>query len=408
MGGPVCSANVSNQDVSSNARFVFRGAKGLEVRKDAVAIHQATHVLSGRESILRMREMLIEFSLSCGQSGTMEDITYFLTKPGLLKRIPKLYLIAKTENLRLEQITVGDLMGVVLLFEYKILGVGMRAFATNDRSGRGTMLALPFQRLKVAAIVSRALLDRGAHVIMLSFRTGIGDGDKRDAEIFDVPTLRRTTAKWARRERTIAAYLPLEMTYEGTLAKIGQRTRRNMRYYRRRAEAQLGCRFISKVEIDREEYLAFNRGCMFPVPDRVALWRLDNQKELTQPVLMGMKDKDGSWLSILGGRRHQDRTEILWQMNRDGLPTHSLSTAIRSYYIEHEIGRGMKRFYAEGGTAHSLHHSFVEEELTDLVVVRQSGVAQLMKKLTTRWVPSDNELAGVPGRIKICPAANSH
>ncbi len=108
---------------------------------------------------------------------------------------------------------------------------------------------------------------------------------------------------------------------------------------------------------------------------------------------MGMKDKDGRWLGILGGRRYKDRMEILWQMNRDGLPTYSLSTVMRSYCMEHEIGRGMKRLYFEGGTSHPLHNSFVEEELMDLVVVRQSPIAQMMKRLAKRRVSPDNELA---------------
>ncbi len=356
-------------------------------------VRHGVHVVRGSDSILRMREMLIELSLRCGQPGTMEDVTYFLSKPGLLKRVPQLCLIAKRQNLLPEQITVDDLLGALLLYEYEVMGFGMRAFATNDRSGRGTMLALPFQRLKVAAIASRVLLDRGAHMIMLSFRMGSGEADKEDARAFDLPAGRRITADWAWRERTISAYLPLEATYDETLAKLGQKTRRNMRYYRRRAESQLGCTLVPEMAISREEYLAFNRECMYPVAEYVAAWRYDTQKTLTEPVLMGMKDKDGRWLGILGGRRYKDRMEILWQMNRDGLPTYSLSTVMRSYCMEHEIGRGMKRLYFEGGTSHPLHNSFVEEELMDLVVVRQSPIAQMMKRLAKRRVSPDNELA---------------
>jgi hypothetical protein len=257
------------------------------------------------------------------------------------------------------------------------------------------MLALPEQRLKVASIASRVLLDRGAHIVMLSFRAAGEEADKE--EIFGLGILpsSRITADWTWREREIAAYLPLEDTYEGTLAKLGQKTRSNMRYYRRRAETQLGCRFITPVEISPEEYVRFNRECMFRVRDHVALWRLKAMEDLRDPVLMGIKDREGRWMSLLGGRRYKDRMEILWQMNRDGLPTHSLSTVMRSYCMEHEIGRGMKRLYIEGGTAHSVHHSFVREELVDLVAVRRSPVAWVMKKVAKRLVSLDNELADV-------------
>jgi hypothetical protein len=367
------------------------------VASDAANFRYPVHVVRGSEAILRMRAMLLEFSERCHQSGTMEDLTYFLSKPGLLKRVPNLLLIPKRQNLRLEEVRVDDLMGALFLYEFNVLGFGLRAFATNDRSGRGTMLALPHHRLKVAAIASRVLLDRGAYVIMLSFRLGSGEADKESMEMFKFPpsSPSRMTAQWARREREIAGYLPLLENYDATLATIGQKTRRNLRYYRRRAESQLGCMLLPEVVISVEEFLAFNRECMYPVADHVARWRLNTMKQLTEPVIMGLKDKDGRWLSLLGGRRNKDRTEILWQMNRDGLSSFSLSTVMRSYCIEHEIERGMKRLYMEGGTAHSVHHSFVREELMDLVVIRRSAVALLMKKFAQHRVSPDNELADV-------------
>ena len=342
-----------------------------------------------------MRELLIEFSERCGQPGTMDDLSYFLSKPGLLKRVPSLFLIVRRQNLKLEELVVDDLMGALFLYEYSVLGYGIRAFATNDRSGRGTMLALPEQRLKVAALASRVLVDRGAHIVMLSFRSGSEGAGKEDMQGFDFLPSSGIRAEWAWREREIAAYLSLEDTYDGTLAKMGQKTRSNMRYYRRRAETQLGCRFITSVEISPAEYVRFNRECMYPVPEYVALWRLKTMEDLSDPVLMGMKDREGRWLSLMGGRRYKDRMEILWQMNRDGLPNHSLSTVMRSYCIEREIGWGMKRLYIEGGTKHSVHHSFVREELVDLVAVRRSPIARVMRKLAKHRVSPDNELADV-------------
>ena len=53
-----------------------------------------------------------------------------------------------------------------------------------------------------------------------------------------------------------------------------------------------------------------------PLRGRSQSWRYDSLKDVETPLLMGMKDKDGRWLSLLGGRRHHDGTEILWQMNR--------------------------------------------------------------------------------------------
>jgi hypothetical protein len=304
-------------------------------------------------------------------------------------------LVVKRPDLKVEELTVDDLVGALFLYEYSVLGFGIRAFATNDRSGRGTMLALPKERVKVAAEASRVLLDRGAHMIMLSFQPGTENARKEEMGGVELPASKGVRGEWTWRQRQIPAYLPLEDTYDGTLAKIGTKTRRNLRYYHRRAETHLGCRVVTEVEIGREEFLAFNRECMYPVPDYVAMWRYDTLTKLGEPVLMGMKDGDGRWLGLLGGRRHKDRMEVLWQMNRAGLSAYSLSTVMRSYCMENEIGRGMKRLYFEGGTAHSLNHSFVKEELMDLVVARRSLVARVMKMLAKRTVSPDNELADV-------------
>jgi hypothetical protein len=356
------------------------------------SIRCGVHLARGFDSILRLKPMLVEFSLRCGQPGTMEDLAYFLSKPGALPREPHLYLIVKRPNLTLDQITLDDLVGALLLYEFQVLGRGVRAFATNDRSGRGTLLALPFERLKVASFISRTLLDRGAHMIMLSFRTGTDHADKENPELFHLPS-NGIPARWASRERSVPAYMLIEDSFDNTLANLGKRTRRNLRYYRRLAEEELGCQFIPEIEISNEDFLAFNRETMFAPRNPVACWRYRMQNQLTGPVMMGLKDRDGRWLSILGGRRIDDRMEILWQMNREGLPNYSLSTVLRAYCIEHEASRGTKRLYLEGGTSHSLQNSFLTEELTDLVVVRRSVVGKTMEQLARRWIYGDNELA---------------
>src|SRR5579864_4343897 len=96
-------------------------------------IPHALHVVRGSENILAMREVLLVFSELCGQPGTMDDLSYFLSKPGLLTRVPCLFLVVKRSNLKLEELGVDDLIGALFLYEYSVLGYGIRAFATNDR-----------------------------------------------------------------------------------------------------------------------------------------------------------------------------------------------------------------------------------------------------------------------------------
>ena len=349
------------------------------------------HFVTGREPVLRLGQGLMEFSELCGQSGSMHDLAYFLSKPGALPRIPHLLLLGASD-LDLRMPRLADLVGAVLIFEQQIGGFGMGAFATNDRSGRSTLLARPQDRMRVAAMASRALIDRGAHLVLMSFRAQ--DSSEPASPVQPFPAEGgRYRAHWARRERSIPGYLPLSVTFDATLAGVGTRTRRNLRYYRRRAEAELGCVFVPEVEVTREELLSFNKECMFAVSKQVAAWRHDSLKELSGPVFMGMKDKEGRWLSMLAGRRYLDRSEILWQMNRDSLAEYSLGTAMRAYFIEREIAHGSRRLYTEGGTPHSMRHSFVPEGLTDLVIKRDSLVAKAMQIAARRFVRPDNDLS---------------
>lgn len=348
------------------------------------------HVVRGRDAVLRTQSVLAEFSERCGQAGALDDIGYFLSKPGMFTRVPHLLLVSKSDTLNVEDMTPDMLLGALLVYRYTGLGVGLGLYTTNDRSGRGTLLAPAELRAWIASRASLWLLERGALAVMISYRdaglpanqteiAGDDDGGER--------------LRWVRREREVMEYLPLEPTYDATLATIGQRTRRNLRYYRRIAEAQLGCMFVPSVEIGKAEFLDFNRACMYAVSAKAAGWRYDSLNELASPVLMGAKDRNGRWLCLLGGRRRRDGTEILWQMNREDLASYSLSIVMRSYFLEHEIQDGLPRLYMEGGTSHPIGKSFVREKVTDLVVLRRSVLGSLIPRVAKYLLKYDNELA---------------
>jgi hypothetical protein len=354
------------------------------------------HIVRGCDSILRLQKVLAELSVRCGQPGVMDDVGYFLSKPGTLRRVPHLLLFSEASVLNLETLTANDLLGAVLLYRYMVLGCGIGMFSTNDRSGRGTLVAPAALRSAIAEMASRSLMDRGVLAVLISFRDGdTADGEKgsEKSQLFGCSTVNEKAARWAWRQRETPDYLPLETTFDATLAKIGTRTRRNMRYYRKRAEAELGCVFLPEVQLNKREFIDFNRECMYAVPAKVASWRYHSLKDLERPLFMGIKDSAGRWLSLLGGRRHDDGTEILWQMNRSGLSAYSLSIVMRSYFMEYEIAHGMRKLYMEGGTAHPMRFSFVNDKVTDLVVVRRSRLGLVVPTLAHLFIKPDNELA---------------
>jgi hypothetical protein len=352
--------------------------------------------VKGEKAILALQPLLVSFSERCGQQGTMQDLRYFTQKPGLFKRIPYLYLVAKRPVRTPSELTPEDLLGSLLLLEYRVMKLATRCFATNDRSGRGTLLALPQDRMRVASTACEVLLAKNAKIVMLSFLAE-GASDKPAEE----PSFRRLSAKrpsmlWAMRRRSAPAYLEMQPTLDATLAKLGQKTRSNMRYYRRRAENDLGCVLVPKVEASLREMMQFHKESMYPVDRATAMWRLKVLDALDDSFLMGLKDKDGRWLSILAGRRFNQTSEILWQMNRGGYEKHSLGTVMRCYCIEQEVQRGARRLQVEGGTSHSMKNSFVKEEIVDLTVARSLS-ASVVRRLVKRFIPPDNDLAEMLG-----------
>ena len=346
-------------------------------------------ILKGHDEILRATGILQDLAARSGQTGAMQDIIYYLSKPGILGRGPRVILFLPQESSSAATHTAPVPIGALLLFEYNLFGNSLGLFTTNDRSGRNTLICSPALRSSLATCASDFLIDRGAHTVMISYCSG----DAAPGSEAQLHRSSRVTTRRASREQEFASYLPLAETYEATLATIGQRTRSNMRYNRRRAESKLGCRFDPAVTISRADLLAFNRQAMYPVTDSVASWRYDIHSQLEHPLLMGLRDQSGQWLALIGARRFARGSEILWQLNRSGLPQFSLSLVARSYLMEHEIAQGSKALYIEGGTAHPIQHSFIRERLTHLAVLRQSARATLTKMLSRHLISEDNELA---------------
>ena len=338
-----------------------------------------TEVLRGAGGIIRARAMLREFAAACGQQEAISDIHYYLDKPGLLSRTPVLVVLRRSMD-GAEQVAAA-----VLLFQYKIAGIPLGVYTSNDRSGRRTVISQPEDRVTMATQAAKYLFDRGANCVMLSLRS---DGLAPES----TPAHASGDVSWIFRQREIPDYLPLRTTYDETLAHIGKRTRTHMRYYRRRAEDLLHCSFHPELTIDEDELLSFNHQCMYPVSDQVAAWRLRALQYFERPILMGLRDGDGRLLSVLGGRRLGVESDLLWQMNHRDLEGQSLSLAMRTYFIEHEISQQARRVYLDGGSSHSLCHSFARGTITDFAVIRRTPLSFLVRKIARSLIPVDNDL----------------
>ena len=225
---------------------------------------QRARIVRGGKDVLGHRGTLVRLAASTGQAGAMDDLQFFLELPQ--SRLKEACLVLFEED------GEGRPAAAVLLFQYKVLGVGCRVYATADTTGRRTVIAPAEQRAHFAAAAARLLLLQGAQIVL----TSLQPGPARPAEAAVGGALGSLPgARWAAVSRNVPLYLPLGRSMDETLSRIGQRTRSNLRYYRRRAERDLGCSFVTDVQITPDEFLAFNRRCKYAVSDELARWRMD-------------------------------------------------------------------------------------------------------------------------------------
>jgi hypothetical protein len=234
-------------------------------------------------------------------------------------------------------------------------------------------------------------MDRGAQIVLLNLEPGAPES----CQICFEGAMAGTTKRWwGTQRREVGATIALHKTFDATLARMGKHTRRNMRYYRRKAEAELGCSFTANVKsmLTMGQLMELNHASTHPVPHSILKRRYKTTKSMEGFFCVGSTRADGQWISLLGGRRHRGVTEVDWQMNRGGLAKYSVGTVIRSYLIEHEIAIGMEKLFFEGGTPHSMRHSFLSEQAMDIVVMNRSLSVFLLRSIA-RWLhPEKNFL----------------
>ncbi|HEY4380965.1 MAG TPA: hypothetical protein VGN01_11505 [Acidobacteriaceae bacterium] len=315
----------------------------------------------------------------------MDTLDVALDHPWSRAKIPYLVLVGPRDSMNWNSVTADDLDGAVLLYEYKVAGYGTGVFATDDVSGERTVIAPPSLRTEVAHAACRTLLDRGALTVMITLEGDtLARGDSRSPSVHG--------GRMATQIRQVPRYLQLADTLDATLASLGRHTRRNLRYYRKRLETEVGVEFVPCADLSRRDFFDFNRRSTFPAAEPQVAWRYNALQQMPDAVLAGVRALHGPWLSLIGGRRHSGVAEIEWQMNLAGLPHYSLSTVMRSYVLEHEITLGTQRLVFIGGTPHSLRHSFTSTEVVDVVVQRRSLDAWMLRRFSRWMFPSKNFL----------------
>jgi hypothetical protein len=325
-----------------------------------------TLVLSGYADVLAQSSLLESLAERCDQAGAMSWLGYFLGTSTFKGKHPYLVLMLKPgadgSSPRLEEVHAA-----VLLFEYRVLGMPTGAFSTDDWAGFRTVIAPEAERGAISVMAADALLAHGAHMVLISYGQHPGFANLL------MPVM-ATPSMWVSGKRAVAMTLLLEPTVKGTLAKLGKSTRFNLGYYRRRLHEAESCEFFGNAGdfLEEQELEGLNRTSLNPIDPVEFRRQYECARSLPGGFLLGLRNRQGKWLSLIGGWRQGDVTVLHWQMNAAGYEKFSVGTAMRSYFVEHEVERGAKKLVYYGGTPHSMGNSFEREEVADLLMRRRS------------------------------------
>ncbi len=325
-------------------------------------------ILTSRQAILNLAPILQGLAERTGQPGAMHWLSYFLDKGVAGRRVPFLVLLLKPEEHQGSSLSADGLEAAALFFEYRVCGIGTGAFTTGDATGFNSVIAPFADRTQVAAVAVRALLARGARVVLATYE-GHKAAQPRDV-LADWPGLQA-----ASRQRQMDRSMRLHTSFDATLAQMGKHTRSNLRYYRRRLEKLMPLNFIPEAAplLAGTDLRKINANALNPVDAAEFVRRVDSASSLPGSFLCGLQSPDGQWMSLIGGWRQGGVTVLHWQMNTAGFEKHSIGTVMRSFFIEAEIGRGAEELLIHGGTPHSMHHAFEQQPIADLIV-RRKGV----------------------------------
>ncbi len=136
--------------------------------------------------------------------------------------------------------------------------------------------------------------------------------------------------------------LPLAATYELFLEELGRHTRRNFRHSRRQnAASHIFHPNLSSSDFQRIALILLGEGAVGSRRSIARAFELIHAAD--RPLIAGLQNVEGEWLSVVCGWYEQNRVVILLQMNSHKKHANaSLSLVLRGYLIERLIGEGVR------------------------------------------------------------------
>ncbi len=292
-------------------------------------------------------------------------------------------------------------VAAVLLYQRRFCGIPTGVIKGGNGSGDGVVVAPPpLRTAALQAALAKVLSLPLTHTVLVAAR-GV------DAQAAQIRPQDELGAQW--RAREVETHLSLAGGFEGFMSRLRTRSRRNYRYFRRRAESELGIVFVpSLTNAEAGQAVEELHGVsMFPVPRGRAMRFQAAIQDTPDSFAMGVRDQSGRWLSYIAGWRHADATFVEWQLNHHEFAAASLSTVMRTYFLEHEAMAGVGEIVFVGGTSAALARYCKPDRCFDIVAIRRGVRGFVVKKLVARLRPHSQLALQMRGSSLQLPVTSS-
>lgn len=180
------------------------------------------------------------------------------------------------------------------------------------------------------------------------------------------------------------AHLQLPRTFDDFLAKLGPRTRRNFRNFRRKSE-QTGNQFIQKLS-----FAEFSEASRSLLPNAALARSKETQEKhlamigtMPSQMLVGLRGKNSEWIGLAGGWIEDNRAILVMQLNDRTRTRESISLVLRSYLIEALINQGVREIIFWEGTSAPLSAYATYPEMFMAHLDAQSFALRLVRRAWT-------------------------
>ena len=348
--------------LSTNFRVELRRNLALEERVTIIFVPFPKHLTAAFVSSANKIAALTDFVSSLPQKSAMLAPEFFLASVSPRGWRPAIVVVSQGQRIA----------GLLYFKERVIAGIGIR-FAFGNNALGAMVAAHPNEIESVLDCGIKALLKR---MIALRF---LVHADQ-------LPLLKRirTDADVAFFSTKNHAHLQLPRTFNDFLAKLGARTRRNFRNFRRKSESA-GNQFVQKLN-----FADFSNASRNLLPNAaLARSKETHEKHLAMigampsQMLVGLRGKNSEWIGLAGGWIEDGRAILVMQLNDRTRARESISLVLRSYLIEALIQQGIREIIFWEGTSAPLSAYATYPEMVMAHLDAQSFALRLVRRAWT-------------------------